>query len=193
MLSAHEEGRQCLVKASSPQYKPNHSGYVQSVMQTPPHLAITTKCSQDPPVLREAPWDRQWTRTNRSSRMAPALRAPLMHNTTPLNTPLIELCRDYELHSVWPAKALQCHMALTLSWTRHKCFTTSCRNTSARTAEGRAPLLQDFQGKQLQKNPAFLMAHVTPCCSRGWGQWHLFYILQASGKRGFQRDLNTGP
>lgn len=145
-----------LVRAGSPQYQPNHSGYVLSVMQTPSPSGHHHQTQ--PPVPRDAPWDRQWIRTNGSMQNDTSFKSTLMCNITPLNTPFNRTVERLQAEQwlasqslVVPHSIISCHG----HGTGVLQAAASCWNTSAKTAAGRAPLSQgrgshlDPQGKQL--------------------------------------------
>lgn len=156
--SAAEEGRQCLVKAGSPQYKPNHSGCVLSVMQSPSsfgHHHQTQPGSSSPeksPLGQAMDKDKLLTENDTSFKGTP------MHNTTPLNTPFNRTVGRLQA-AQWLAR-----QSLAVPYSIISCHghgtgglqpAASCWNTSAKTAAGIAPPSQgreshlDLQGKQL--------------------------------------------
>lgn len=202
-LAAAEEGRQCLAKAGSPQHTPNHSGCVLSVMQNPlliwPSPPNPTRIlqSRENPLGQAMEKDKLLTQNDTSFKGTP------MHNTTPLNTPFNTTGESLQAAQWLASQSLAVPSYPLMGMAQ--VFHNQLPAVGTHLLKGQQEELPSPWGRitpgspgeaaleQHQNNPAFPMAHVTPCCSRGWGQRHLFYILQASGKRGFQRDLNTGP
>lgn len=152
-------------------------------------MAISTKCNQGPPVPGEAPWNTQGIRTNCSSRMTPALRAPLMHSTTLLNTPFNSAVEKLQAAQWLASQSLAVPHGIISCRGHDTCVlqpAASCWSTSAGMAAGRAPLSQgrgpppDLQGKQLLSSNRTILSFPWPMSAptaaedRGSGFYFIF-------------------